>query len=209
VGKLGDKTATGAIEIQSVGNMMGRVLVGMLLLLCLVEMGEADGTYWWMGTGAFRRGDRSIPASVRRGKNGRKVDGDQREGNIEQGGEIIWPSDDDVYVLQSNAKTLPLQSNDNTYTEQSDGSAWTSSDNAWSQSSNDNEYTQQSNDDSWTSNSNDQSSNDKVWTSNDNSYAQQSNDNAWTQQINGDGYTEQSPGNKQYIQVGQAKPFHF
>ena len=79
MGKLGDKTATGAIEMQSVGNMMGRVLVVLSMLLCLVEMGSADGTYWWMGTGAFRSVDRSIPASVRRGKTGRQADGDRRE----------------------------------------------------------------------------------------------------------------------------------
>ena len=157
--------------MQSVGKMMGRVVVVLSMLLCLVEMGSADGTYWWMGTGAFRSVDRSIPASVRRGKTGRQVDGDRRERNIQQGGEIIWPSDDDVYVLQSNAKTLPQQSNDNSYTEQSDGSTWTNNDNAWTKTSNDNEYTQQSNDNSWTSNSYDQLGNDNVWKSNYTYYA--------------------------------------
>jgi hypothetical protein len=194
--------------------MMGSVMVVLSLLMCMVEMRTADGTYWWMGTGAFRSGERSVRAKGRQGKGARQVDGKRTEGNIEQGGEIIWPSDDDVYVLQSNAKKLPQQSNDNSYTEQSDGSAWTDNDNAqtsnvWTQTSNDNEYTQQSNDNSWTSNSFDQSSNDNVWTSNDNSYDQQSNDNAWTQQSNADGYTQQSSGNKYNLQIGKPKTFQF
>ena len=62
-------------------------------------MGAADGTYWWMGTGAYRSGDRSITAVGRKGERDRQVDGDRRERIIQQGGEMIWPSDDDVYVL--------------------------------------------------------------------------------------------------------------
>ena len=60
--------------------MVGRQVV----LLCLVGTAMPGGRYWWMGTNVFQAR--------------RTASTDEQ---IQNEGEIIWPREEDVYVLKS------------------------------------------------------------------------------------------------------------
>ena len=107
---------------------------------------------------------------------------------IQNEGEIIWPSDEDVYVLKSSQDSFKQQStgSDNSFTKQSNDDFKS---NPYKHQSNDNSYEQQSNDNSYEQQSNENSYEQK---NNENFYEQQSNDNSYEQSSNVMTYNDQS-----------------
>ena len=141
---------------------MCRMVGRQVVLLCLVGTALPGGRYWWMGTDVFQA---ARTASINE--------------QIQNEGEIIWPSDEDVYVLKSRQDSFKQQStgSDNSFTKQSNDDFKS---NPFKHQSNDNSYEQQSNDNSYEQQSN------------DNSYEKQSNDNSYEQSSNVMTYTDQS-----------------
>ena len=114
---------------------------------------------------------------------------------IQNEGEIIWPRDEDVYVLKSSQPSYSQDSFiqqstgiDNTFTIQSNDD-YKNNGNPYKQQSNDNFYEQQSTENLYKKQNN---GNQYKQQSNDNSYEKQSNDNSYEQSSNVMTYTDQS-----------------